>query len=53
LLVDAVGPRSTYVLAGIATAVVGLIVLLIMIAVPTRDWGRADQATQQRAEKGE
>jgi MFS family permease len=53
LLVDAVGPRSTYVLAGIATAVVGLIVLLVMIAVPTRDWGRADQATQQRAEKGE
>jgi len=53
LLVDAVGPRSTYALAGIATAVVGLIVLLVMIAVPTRDWGRADQATQQRAEKGE
>ncbi|CAA9459354.1 MAG: Uncharacterized MFS-type transporter [uncultured Rubrobacteraceae bacterium] len=53
LLVDAVGPRSTYVLAGIATAVVGLIVLLVMIAVPTRDWGRADQATQLRAEKGE
>ena len=53
LLVDAVGPRSTYILAGIATAVVGLIVLLVMIAVPTRDWGTADQATQQRAEKGE
>ena len=53
LLVDAVGPRSTYLLAGIATAVAGLIVLLVMTAVPTRDRGRADQATQHRAEKGE
>jgi MFS family permease len=38
LLVDAFGPRSTYVLAGIATATAGLLVLLAMIAVPTKDW---------------
>jgi MFS family permease len=36
LLVDAVGPRSTYMLAGIATAAAGLLVLLAMIAVPIR-----------------
>jgi len=33
-IVDAVGPRSTYLLAGIATAVVGVVVLLLMILVP-------------------
>jgi MFS family permease len=37
LLVDAVGPRSTYILAGIATAAAGLIVLLVMIAIPIKD----------------
>jgi MFS family permease len=36
LLVDAVGPRSTYLLAGIATVAAGLLVLLTMIAVPIR-----------------
>ena len=35
-IVDAVGPRSTYLLAGIATAVVGVVVLLLMIVVPAR-----------------
>jgi MFS family permease len=53
LLVDAVGPRSTYLLAGIATATAGLLVLLALIAVPTRDWERADQVLQHRAEKRE
>jgi MFS family permease len=53
LLVDAVGPRSTYMLAGIATAAAGLLVLLTLIAVPTRGWRRADQAPQHRAEKRE
>jgi MFS family permease len=36
LLVDAVGPRATYLLAGIATAAAGLLVLLTMISVPIR-----------------
>ncbi len=53
LLVDAVGPRSTYLLAGIATATAGLLVLLAIIAVPTRDWGQAAQEPQHRAGKGE
>jgi MFS family permease len=53
LLVDAVGPRSTYILAGIATAAAGLLVLLAMIAVPTRCWQRADQVPQHHAEKRE
>ena len=53
LLVDTVGPRSTYILAGIATAAAGLLVLLAMIAVPTRDWEQADQVVQHRAEKRE
>jgi len=53
VLVDAVGPRSTYLLAGIATAIAGLLVLLAIIAVPTRDWGQADQVAQHRAEKRE
>jgi MFS family permease len=35
-IVDAVGPRSTYLLAGIATAVVGVVVLLLMILLPAR-----------------
>jgi len=53
LLVDAVGPRSTYILAGIATATAGLLVLLAIVAVATRSWGEADRAPQHRAEKGE
>jgi MFS family permease len=36
LVVDAIGPRSTYLLAGIATAVAGLIVLLILTVARTR-----------------
>jgi MFS family permease len=43
LLVDAVGPRSTYLLAGVATAAAGLLVLLAMIAVPIRGREQADQ----------
>src|SRR5215218_6980943 len=53
LLVDVVGPRSTYILAGLATATAGLLVLLAIIAVPTRDWEQADQVLQHRAEKRE
>jgi len=36
LVVDAAGPRSTYLLAGATTAVAGLLVLLI-VAAPTRE----------------
>jgi MFS family permease len=36
LIVDAIGPRSTYLLAGIATAVAGLIILFI-VATPAKD----------------
>ena len=36
-IVDAVGPRSTYLLAGIATVVVGFVVLLFMIAGPVSE----------------
>ena len=53
LLVDAVGPRSTYLLAGIATAGAGLLVLLALIAVPTRSREEANQVPQHRAEKRE
>ncbi|HSL00255.1 MAG TPA: MFS transporter [Rubrobacteraceae bacterium] len=35
LIVDAVGPRSTYLLAGISTVAVGFVVLLL-ISLPTR-----------------
>lgn len=35
LIVDAVGPRSTYLLAGIATVAVGLLILLFVSLVPT------------------
>jgi MFS family permease len=53
VLVDAVGPRSTYLLAGIATATAGLLVLLALIAVPTRGGEEADQVPQHRAQKRE
>ena len=53
LLVDAFGPRSTYILAGIATATAGLLVLLAIIAVPTKGWGQDDQGSQHSAGKGE
>jgi nitrate/nitrite transporter NarK len=36
LIVDAIGPRSTYLLAGTATAVAGLIVLLFLMVAPNR-----------------
>jgi MFS family permease len=53
LLVDAVGPRSTYLLAGIATAAAGLLVLLAMIAAPTRGRDQAGQVPQHRAKERE
>ena len=53
LLIDAVGPRSTYLLAGIATATAGLLVLLALVAVATRGLGEADRVRQHHAEKGE
>ena len=36
LIVDAVGPRATYLLAGGATVAVGLLVLLIIVVAPTK-----------------
>ncbi len=53
LLVDALGPRSTYTLAGIATAAAGLLVLLVMIAIPIIGREQADQVPRHHAEKGE
>jgi MFS family permease len=53
LLVDAVGPSSTYILAGIATAAAGILVLLAMIAIPMRGAAQADQVLRHRAEKQE
>jgi MFS family permease len=50
LLVDAVGPRSTYILAGIATAAAGLFVLL---AIPIRGREQADRVPRHHAEKQE
>jgi MFS family permease len=37
LIVDAVGPRSTYLLAGAATAVAGLLILSIIVAASARE----------------
>jgi MFS family permease len=37
LIVDAVGPRSTYLLAGVATAVAGLVTLIFLTVAPTRN----------------
>jgi MFS family permease len=53
LLVDAVGPRSTYILAGIATGAAGLLVLLAMIAILIKGGAQADQVLRHRAEKQE
>ena len=53
LLVDACGPRSTYILAGIATAAAGLLVLLAMIAIPIRGREQADRVPRHHAEKRE
>jgi MFS family permease len=53
LLVEAVGPRSTYILAGIATAAAGLLVLLAMITIPIKGGAQADQVLRHRAEKRE
>jgi MFS family permease len=53
LLVDTVGPRSTYILAGIATAAAGLLVLLAMVTLPIRGGAQADQVPRHRAEKRE
>jgi MFS family permease len=53
LLVDAVGPRSAYLVAGIATATAGLLVLLTMIAIPIKGREQADRGPRRRAEKHE
>jgi MFS family permease len=53
LLVDAVGPRSTYLLAGIATAAAGLLVLLALLTAPTRGREEANRVPQHRAENRE
>jgi MFS family permease len=37
ILVDTLGPRSTFLLAGIATAIAALVVLLVLAGVPVRD----------------
>ena len=37
VIVDAVGPRSTYLLAGIATAAAGLLILSVILTAPTKD----------------
>jgi MFS family permease len=43
LLVDTVGPRSTYILAAIATAAAGLLVLLTVMAAPISGREQADR----------
>jgi MFS family permease len=53
LLVDAVGPRSTYLLAGIATAAAGLLILLALLTSPTSGREEANQVPQNRAENRE
>ena len=37
VIVDALGPRPTYLLAGIATATAGLLVLSLILTAPTKD----------------
>ena len=37
VLVDALGPRSTFILAGMATAMAALVVLLVLAGAPARD----------------
>src|SRR5918994_2508754 len=53
LLVDTVGPRSTYILAGIATAAAGLLILLAMFAIPMSSKEQANQVPRLRTEKRE
>jgi MFS family permease len=53
LLVDTVGPRSTYILAGIATAAAGLLVLLTMMAAPISGRELADRVPRGGTEKRE
>ena len=53
LLVDTVGPRSTYILAGIATAAAGLLVLLAMITIPIKGREQADRGPRGGTEKRE
>jgi len=50
LTVDAMGPRSTYLLAGAATAAAGLLVLSLIAAVPPRI---AETDEQRSRSKGE
>ena len=44
LIVDASGPRSTYLLAGAATAVAGLVVLIFMAEIPPKSHRETDRA---------
>ena len=37
VIVDAVGPRPTYLLAGFATATAGLLILSVILTAPTKD----------------
>jgi MFS family permease len=53
LLVDTVGPRSTYILAGIATAAAGLLVLLTMNNIPIKGREQADRVPRGGTEKRE
>jgi MFS family permease len=53
LLVDTVGSRSTYILAGIATAAAGLLVLLTMITIPIKGREQADRGPRGGTEKRE
>ena len=53
LLVDTVGPRSTYILAGIATAAAGLLVLLTVMAAPISGREQADRVPRGGTEKRE
>src|SRR5215203_2731473 len=53
LLVDTVGPRSTYILAGIATAAAGLLVLLTVMAAPISGREQADRVYTATTEKRE
>jgi MFS family permease len=41
LIADAIGPRSTYLLAGVATSVAGLLVMLLITAAPAKE-GRSE-----------
>ncbi len=50
LTVDAMGPRSTYLLAGAATAAAGLLVLSLIAAVPPRIAETDEQRSRSKVE---